>query len=264
MLRKWNMELGLEAFVPENNYDVSSKFLWDAWGVVRWRGFIHLDKYLGRSVSFGWIQKPRRRQAKYDLVARSVGWITDCRNILDSTKWRMPLWNHFHTSDTSSWWSFFDITFVLKQCVLFTVHVFWYMTPCRLANSLGGTCCLQLHCSWRRVDYHENGGTKIIRNAGNNLSRISTNTAVLLQPCNLQSLLFLQNQGPIFTPLQSNYEMFGFCSSPNVATVLKSERRHGRIIYIYLFIYLCRAMGNKGVANNDAANVPVKAKRLFF
>ena len=57
--------------------------------------------------------------------------------------------------------------------------------------------------------------------------------------------------------------MFGFYSSPNIATLMKSERRHGRIIYIYiyLFIYLFHAMGNKGVANNDAVNVPVKANR---
>ena len=109
--------------------------------------------------------------------------------------------------------SFFDITFVLKQCVFFTIHVFWYMTPCRLANSLGGTCYPHLHCSWRRVDYPENGGTKIIRNACNNLFRLSNNTAALLQPRNLQCLLFLQNQGASFTPLQSNYEMFGFYSS---------------------------------------------------
>ena len=30
----------------------------------------------------------------------------------------------------------------VKIMCFFTIHVFWYMTPCRLANSLGGTCCL--------------------------------------------------------------------------------------------------------------------------
>ena len=60
----------------------------------------------------------------------------------------------------------------------------------------------------------------------------------LVQPRSLQSLHFLQNQVPSFTPLQSNYEMFGFYSSPNIAAVIKSESRHERIIYIYIYIYI--------------------------
>jgi hypothetical protein len=156
---------------------------------------------------------------------------------------------------------FFRHHFRVKTMRFFTIHVFWYMTPCRLANSLGGTCCLHLHCSWRRVDYTENGGTKIVRNAGINLSRLSTNTAALLQPRNSQSLLFLQNQEPSYTPLQISYEMFVFYSSPNIATVIKSDRRHGRNVYTYIYLFICHAMGNKEVSNNDAANVPMKANR---
>jgi hypothetical protein len=150
--------------------------------------------------------------------------------------------NIFMKSFTYFWYfllarlKFFDITFVLKQFFL-KIRVSWYLTPCRLANSLGGTCCLHLHCSWRRVDYTANGGTKIFRNAVNNISRLSTHTAALLQPRNLQSALFLQNQGQSSTPLQINYEMFGFYLSPNIATGIKSERRHGRNIYIYIYFF---------------------------